>query len=79
MEVLKNFMLVLAVCHTVIPEEVGGKVVYNASSPDEEALVKAAKKLGVVFKARSPEAVVIEVVGRGGDLIFELCFELFGC
>jgi magnesium-transporting ATPase (P-type) len=29
----------LAVCHTVVVEEKGGKNVYNASSPDELALV----------------------------------------
>lgn len=64
-EVMKSFMLVLALCHTVIPEVEGGEVVYHASSPDEEALIKAANKLGVVFKARTPEAVIIEVVSEG--------------
>lgn len=59
-------MLVLALCHTVIPEVQEEDVVYHASSPDEEALVKAAKELGVVFKARTPEAVIIEVVS--GDV-----------
>jgi magnesium-transporting ATPase (P-type) len=41
----------LAVCHTVIPEtESGtGKLIYQASSPDENALVKAARYLGVEF------------------------------
>lgn len=63
-EVLQYFMVVLALCHTVIPESVGGRVVFHASSPDEEALVKAAKDVGVVFKARKPEAVIIEVVSR---------------
>ncbi len=61
-----NFMLVLSVCHTVVPEREGGgeggEVVYRASSPDEEALVKAAKKLGVVFKERTPDHVTIDVV-----------------
>ena len=59
---LKNFLLVLALCHTVIPELNKGTLEYHASSPDEEALVKAAKELGVVFKARTPDAVIVEMV-----------------
>lgn len=30
---------------------------------DEGALVKAARELGVVFKARTPDSIIIEVVG----------------
>lgn len=61
-EELEKFLLVLSLCHTVIPEVEDGQVVYHASSPDEEALVKAVKELGVVFKARTPDGVVIDVV-----------------
>ena len=53
----------LALCHSVIPEMEGGNVVYRASSPDEEALVKAARELGVVFATRTPDYVIINVVG----------------
>ena len=73
-EVLQNFMLTLALCHTVIPESVGDHILYHASSPDEEALVKAAKEVGVVFKARLPEAVIIEVVSLCG--LFGDCCQL---
>jgi phospholipid-transporting ATPase len=48
----RDFFVLLAVCHTVIPEkseEEGGEIVYQASSPDEAALVKGAKELGFVF------------------------------
>lgn len=55
-------MLVLVLCHTVIPETKEGNLFYHASSPDEEALLKAANELGVVFKARTPDAVIIEMV-----------------
>ena len=37
---------------------------YRASSPDEEALVKAARELGIVFARRTPEYVVIDVVSE---------------
>ena len=62
MAALEHFVLVLALCHTVIPEVDNNEIVYRASSPDEEALVKAAKEVGVVFKARSRSHIVIEVV-----------------
>lgn len=71
-------MLTLALCHTVIPESVGDQILYHASSPDEEALVKAAREVGVVFKARLPEAVVIEVVS-GCMVYFETVFSLDSC
>lgn len=36
----KLFFISLAVCHTVIPETIDGQLSYNASSPDEKALVE---------------------------------------
>ena len=40
----KDFFLHLAICHTAIPtyadEEETGEIIYQSSSPDEEALVK---------------------------------------
>ena len=59
---LLDFLKVLALCHTVVPERERGKIVYRASSPDEEALVKAAREFGVVFTTRTPDSVVINVV-----------------
>lgn len=43
---------VLAVCHTVVIEQRKGKDYYNASSPDELALVNCAKYYGWEFKGR---------------------------
>ena len=48
-EVLREFLTLLAVCHTVIPEERDGKTIYQASSPDEAALVAGAELLGYQF------------------------------
>lgn len=46
----KEFMRLLAVCHTVIPEvKDDGKMKYQASSPDEAALVAGAELLGYQF------------------------------
>jgi phospholipid-transporting ATPase len=48
-EVVREFLTLLAVCHTVIPEVKDGKTVYQASSPDEAALVAGAELLGFQF------------------------------
>ena len=47
-----EFMRLLAVCHTVIPEIKNGKTVFQASSPDEAALVAGAELLGYQFHVR---------------------------
>jgi phospholipid-transporting ATPase len=53
-EVIREFLSLLAVCHTVIPEvKEDGKVVYQASSPDEAALVAGAELLGYRFHVGS--------------------------
>ena len=47
-----EFLILLAVCHTVIPEmddSNPGNIIYQASSPDEAALVNAARDLGFIF------------------------------
>lgn len=48
-EVIHEFLTLLAVCHTVIPENRDGKMHYQASSPDEAALVAGAELLGYQF------------------------------
>lgn len=46
-EALDIFLKCLSLCHTVVPEKKqDGSIEYRASSPDEIALVKAAKALG---------------------------------
>lgn len=42
-------MIALAVCHTIIAETKDKEIVYNASSPDELALVNFAKFVGSEF------------------------------
>ncbi len=50
---IEDMLLHLALCHTIILDERSGK--YNASSPDELALVNAAKFFGVEFKKRDED------------------------
>lgn len=49
--IINEFLLLLATCHTVIPEEKDGKIVFQASSPDEAALVAGAEVLKYRFTA----------------------------
>lgn len=61
---LKELLVLLSVCHTVIPEKLtDGTVVYHAASPDERALVYGACKFGYVFESRTPDNVEIDAMG----------------
>ncbi|KAK2911066.1 hypothetical protein QQF64_026704 [Cirrhinus molitorella] len=71
------FFRLLALCHTVMAEEKKeGHLVYQAQSPDEGALVTAARNFGFVFRSRSPETVTIEEMGiqRSYELLAILDF-----
>lgn len=59
-----NFFRLLALCHTVMSDDRDGNLEYQAQSPDEAALVSAARNFGFVFKERTPNSITIEVVGR---------------
>jgi magnesium-transporting ATPase (P-type) len=66
---LEKILLHLALCHTIILDERTGK--YNASSPDELALVNAAKFFGVIFKKRDEDNNMV-VSFRGTELKYKL-------
>ena len=55
---IERLLLNLALCHTVIIEHKEGKIVYNAASPDELALVNAARFFGVKFTDRDEDGVI---------------------
>lgn len=62
--VIRDFLTSMAVCHTVVPEldqEDPTVIHYQASSPDERALVLGAKSQGFVFTTRTPNHVTIKV------------------
>ncbi|XP_072395797.1 probable phospholipid-transporting ATPase IM isoform X2 [Diabrotica undecimpunctata] len=58
-----SFFRLLALCHTVMSEHNDGKLEYQAQSPDEAALVSAARNFGFVFKERAPNSITIEAMG----------------
>ncbi|XP_065596134.1 phospholipid-transporting ATPase ID-like [Cyrtonyx montezumae] len=60
-----KFFRLLSLCHTVMPEEKKeGNLVYQAQSPDEGALVTAARNFGFVFRARTPETITVVEMGE---------------
>ncbi|KAM4618220.1 LOW QUALITY PROTEIN: phospholipid-transporting ATPase ID [Polymixia lowei] len=62
---VQEFFRLLALCHTVMPEEkCEGRLLYQAQSPDEGALVTAARNFGFVFRARTPETITLCETGQ---------------
>eukprot|EP01135_Chromosphaera_perkinsii_P007148 Nk52_evm1s717 gene=Nk52_evmTU1s717 len=62
---LSGFFKLLALCHTVMAEVDGeGTITYNAMSPDEAALVDAAKNFGFTFITRTPQEIEIDCQGH---------------
>uniref|UniRef100_A0A665UR94 Phospholipid-transporting ATPase n=1 Tax=Echeneis naucrates TaxID=173247 RepID=A0A665UR94_ECHNA len=60
-----TFFRLLALCHTVMAEEKKeGELFYQAQSPDEGALVTAARNFGFVFRSRTPDSVSIVEMGK---------------
>uniref|UniRef100_A0A674MXB9 Phospholipid-transporting ATPase n=1 Tax=Takifugu rubripes TaxID=31033 RepID=A0A674MXB9_TAKRU len=59
------FFRLLALCHTVMAEEKKeGEIFYQAQSPDEGALVTAARNFGFVFRSRTPDSITIVEMGN---------------
>ena len=63
-EQVHEFFRLLALCHTVMADyDENGKLTYKAQSPDEAALVSAARNFGFVYKKRSPDTITVEILG----------------
>ncbi|XP_021747972.1 phospholipid-transporting ATPase 3-like [Chenopodium quinoa] len=78
-DLCKEFFRCLAICHTVLPEgdESPEKIVYQAASPDEAALVVAAKNFGFFFYRRTPTTIYVreshvERMGKIEDVPYEI-------
>eukprot|EP00210_Caulerpa_lentillifera_P006951 g6646.t1 len=70
-----DFWTNICLCHSLIIEErerEDGKIerVFQGPSPDEVALVEAAKKLGFVFKDRTKDGISLEM--HGHEVNFEI-------
>lgn len=61
-----EYILALAVCHTCLPEHdpsTGEVLDFQASSPDELALVRAARELGILVVERTTTSLVLQLSG----------------
>jgi len=71
-DMIEDFLTLLTVCHTVIPEEgEDGLIRYNAASPDEKALVEGAENYDYKFIVRKPDSVTIKTC-KGEEEIYEV-------
>ncbi|XP_063066751.1 phospholipid-transporting ATPase IC [Engraulis encrasicolus] len=59
-----EFFKLLSLCHTVMVEEKEGELIYQAASPDEGALVTAARNFGFVFLSRTQDTITISEMGK---------------
>ncbi|KAL7934134.1 hypothetical protein V8C35DRAFT_46671 [Trichoderma chlorosporum] len=65
----KQFLLCIALCHTCLPEtNESGEIEYQAASPDELALVEAARDLGYILIDRPAQSIKLQMQGADGGL-----------
>lgn len=71
----KFFLLSIALCHTCLPErQDDGEIDFQAASPDELALVRAAKELGYIVDDRKDQTISLKTEVRhmpGSELVSE--------
>lgn len=64
-EELHSFLECLSLCHTVVAGKTAqGETTYQATSPDEEALVIAASALGYNFQFTKNNQIIVDVMGE---------------
>ncbi|KAK2747114.1 putative aminophospholipid-translocase [Myotisia sp. PD_48] len=78
---VRDLVLALGLCHNVTPttEEQDGQLVtsYQASSPDEIAIVKYTEEVGLKLKQRDRHKIVLTCVGPGNVTITAKILNLF--
>lgn len=63
-----RFILAMALCHTCLPERAeDGEMDFQASSPDELALVRGARDMGFVVTHRSSQSVTVQIPHQDGS------------
>lgn len=68
----RHFILCIALCHTCLPEvDQKGGITFQAASPDELALVDAARDLGFLVIDRHAQCIKLQIAGSDGSFITE--------
>ncbi|KAF5711357.1 phospholipid-transporting ATPase DNF3 [Fusarium mundagurra] len=63
----KQYILAVALCHTCLPEyKENGELEFQAASPDELALVRAAQELGYLVINRTTQTITLRVTQPDG-------------
>ncbi|CAK7241175.1 MAG: phospholipid transporting ATPase [Sporothrix thermara] len=65
-EANEQFMLSLALCHTVLSEKIPGdppRIIFKAQSPDEAALVATARDMGFTVLGSTDDGIRLNVMG----------------
>jgi len=66
----------LAVCHTVVVDrDHNGEIIYQASSPDELALIQGAKQVGFTLIDKNTTTMTIKNEHTGRDDVYEILAE----
>jgi phospholipid-translocating ATPase len=65
---VRDFFTLIAVCHSVLVDQDShnptDEIKYMAQSPDESALLHAAKDLGFIFVGRGQNTITVDVLGE---------------
>lgn len=70
---VKHFILCIALCHTCLPEvDEKGEIGFQAASPDELALVEAARDLGYLLIDRPSNSIKLQVTNPDGSVHSEV-------
>lgn len=72
----RDFILSMALCHTALPEvTTDGNIAFQASSPDELAILEAAQDLGFLLIQRSSQSIALmetDTAGREARQTYEV-------
>ncbi|KAG5934320.1 hypothetical protein E4U53_000715, partial [Claviceps sorghi] len=72
----RQYLLAVALCHTCLPEIKDGKLDFQASSPDELALVRAAQELGYQVVQRTAQSITLLVPPPGSSVAETMTFDI---
>lgn len=62
-----RYVLAMSLCHTCLPDRAeDGEVDFQASSPDELALVRGARDLGFIVTHRSSQSITVQIPHQDG-------------
>lgn len=77
-DMIENFLRVLAICHTAIPEvnKKSGNILYEAESPDEAAFVISARELRFEFYKRTQTRLYLHELDRLNRKMVDRSYEL---